>query len=95
MSEEIRLLQNSIASYALEHSINEIPQHYFEKTAITWQDMNDKGYNWDQTKAAATLLYASVIDGIIHKSQMTPQGYRAIDWAERFLQKFENLATEA
>ena len=92
MSREIRLLQDSISNFASEHSINEIPQHYFEKSAATWQDMNNKGYDWDQTKAAAALLYASVIDGIVHQSQMTPQGYRAIDWAERFLQKFDKVA---
>jgi len=95
MSREIRLLHESIANYALEHSINEIPQHYFEKSAVTWQDMNNQGYNWDQSKAAAALLHASVTDGIVHQSQMTPQGYRAMDWAERFLQKVEMTAATA
>ena len=95
MSKEIRLLHDSIAKYALEHSVNEIPAHYYEETAATWQDMNNQGFDWDHTKAAAALLYASVTDGIVHQSQMTPQGYRAIYWAERFLQKLEARSTQA
>lgn len=89
MNKELRELHDVIASYALEHSIAEIPQRYFERIAKTWQDMNQNGHDWDKSKAAAALLHTAVIDGIVHQSQMTPQGYRALDWAENFQKKFD------
>lgn len=82
MSKELKELREAVSIYALEHSINEIPQHYYEKIVKLWQDVNLNGHDWDKSKAAAALLYAAVVDGIIHQSQMTPQGYRAINWAE-------------
>lgn len=57
--------------------------------------MNTQGYDWDSHNAAAALLYASVIDGIIYESQMTPQGYRAMNWAEYFLLKLDTATTQA
>ena len=95
MSKELRELHEAVATYALEHSIKEIPQMYFDKVVNTWHDMNQNGHNWDKYMAAAALLYAVVIDGIVHQSQMTPRGYRAINWAERFLQKLDAMQTEA
>jgi len=92
MSKMLRELHNAIAGYALEHSVNDIPQRYFERIEKTWQDMNLNGHDWDKSKAAAALLYTAVIDGIVHQSQMTPQGYRALDWAESFHKK-TSLAT--
>ena len=89
MSKQLRELHNTIADYALEHSINEIPQRYFERIEKTWQDMNLNGHDWDKSKAAAALLYTAVVDGIVHQSQMTPQGYRALDWAEDFQKELE------
>lgn len=83
MSKELKELQEAVSIYALEHSINEIPQHYYEKIVKIWQDMNLNGHDWDQYKAAAALLYAAAVDGIVHQSQMTPQGYRAMNWAQR------------
>jgi len=91
MSKDLRELHNTIAGYALEHSINEIPQHYFEKIEKTWQDMNLNGHDWDKSKAAATLLHTAVVDGIIHQSQMTPQGYKALNWAENFQKKLDAI----
>lgn len=35
----------------------------------------------------------AAIGGIVHHSQMTPQGYRALNWAERFLQKIDAMTT--
>ena len=89
MSNELTDLHDTIANYALEHSIKEIPQGYYEKMAKTWKDMKLNGHDWDKSKAAAALLYAAVVDGIIHQSQITPQGYRALDWAERYLEKID------
>jgi len=89
MSKEHRELHQAIADYALAHSIDQIPQLYYDRTAQTWHSMNGDGYDWDKSKAAAALLYAAVVDGLIHQSQMTPNGYRALDWAEKFMQKFE------
>ena len=83
MSSELTELRDAIAKLALEHSINEIPQLYFEKMVHTWQEMNSKGYGWERSNAAAALLYSAVVDGIVHQSQMTPQGYRAMNWAQR------------
>ncbi len=84
MSKELRELHEAIKGYALEHSINEIPQLYYEKIISTWYDMNKNGHDWDKFKAAAALLYVAVTDGTVHLSQMTPQGYKALDWAEKF-----------
>ena len=92
MSKELRELRDAVANYALEHSINEIPQRYFDRMVKTWHDMNQKGHDWDKSKAAAVLLYAVVVDGIVHQSQMTPQGYKALNWAERFQQKLDEMA---
>ena len=83
MSKELEELQEAVSIYALEHSISEIPHHYYEKIVKIWQEMNLKGHDWDQYKAAAALLYAAAVDGIVHQSQMTPQGYRAMNWAQR------------
>jgi hypothetical protein len=90
MSKELRELHDVIASYALEHSISEIPHRYFERIEKTWLDMNLKGYDWDKSKAAAALLYTAVLDGVVHQSQMTPQGYRALNWAESFQKKLDS-----
>lgn len=95
MSKELRELREAIANYALEHSIDEIPQHYFEKIIKVWQHMNQNGHDWDQSKAAAALLYAAATNGIIHHSQMTPQGYRAMNWAERSRLKFDTVTAQA
>ncbi|MCK4834515.1 MAG: hypothetical protein KAT12_07045 [Gammaproteobacteria bacterium] len=89
MSKELIELRDAVGSFALEHSISQIPQTYFDKMIKTWHDMNLSGHDWDKYKAAAALLYAAVIDGLIHQSQVTPQGYRALDWAENFLQQFD------
>ncbi len=89
MSKQLRELHDAIANYALEHSVAEIPQRYFERIEKTWHDMNLSGHDWDKSKAAAALLYTAVVDGIVHQSQMTPQGYRALDWAEDFQKSFE------
>jgi len=93
MSKELKELHDAIANYALEHSINEIPHRYFEKIVKTWHDMNQNGHDWDKSKAAAALLYAAVIDGTVHRSQMTPQGYRALNWAENFQKKLDAVTT--
>ena len=92
MSRELRELKDTIASYALEHSIGEIPQPYFEKIVKTWREMNHRGHDWDKTKAAAALLYAAVSNGIVHRSQMTPRGYKALNWAVEFHKKLEAAA---
>jgi len=92
MNTKLAELQDSIASYALEHSINEIPRHYYEDILKTWAQMDLEGYNWDKSKAAAALLYVAVLDGIVHMSQLTPRGYRAINWAENFMQKLDAVA---
>lgn len=91
MSKELRELHTAVANYALEHSIAEIPTNYFEKMAFTWRDLNTKGHDLDKYQAAATLLYAAVIDGMVHRSQMTPQGYRAVKWAEGYLRKLDAM----
>ena len=95
MSKELRELREAVSIYALEHSINEIPQHYYEKIVKIWHDMNLEGHDWDQYKAAAALLYAAAVDGIVHQSQMTPQGYRAINWAERSRLKLDALTAQS
>jgi len=93
MSKELTELRDAIANYALEHSINEIPQRYFERIEKTWHDMNQNGHDWDKFKAAAALLYVAVLDGTVHRSQVTPQGYKALNWAEHFQQKHGAVAT--
>jgi len=94
MNKELNELHNAVANYALEHSIDEIPQNYYEKIASTWRDLNTKGHDLDKYQAAATLLYAAVIDGMVHQSQMTPQGYRAIKWAEGYLRKLDSMPAQ-
>ena len=93
MSKELRELHHAISGYALEHSVKQIPHTYYDKMVETWSDMNLNGHDWDHTKAAAALLYAVVIDGIVHQSQMTPRGYRAMNWAESYLQKLDAMAS--
>ncbi len=92
MSSELSELRDAIAKLALEHSIDEIPQLYFEKMVQTWQEMNSKGYGWELSNAAAALLHSAVVDGIVHMSQMTPQGYRALNWAETYMKKLDAKA---
>jgi hypothetical protein len=92
MSKELRELHDAIAGYALEHSVNEIPPRYFERIERTWHDMNQNGHDWDKSKAAAALLYTAVIDGVVHQSQMTPQGYKALNWAKSFQKNFNEMA---
>jgi len=87
MSSELTDLQDAIACLALEHSVKQIPEAYFEKILETWQAMNSKGHDWDKSNAAAALLHACVTAGIIHMSQLTPQGYRALSWADQFMKE--------
>jgi len=92
MNNELAAVQKVIAKYALVHCGNEIPGSYYEAMIKTWKDMNHQGYNWSQDNAAAALLYASVIDRVIHISQLTPNGYKAIDWAENFMRSLDAKA---
>jgi len=92
MSSELNDLHDAIAHLALEYSVKQIPQAYFEKMIETWHDMKSKGHDWDQSNAAAALLHTCVTAGIIHISQLTPQGYRALSWAEQFI-KAKNKPT--
>ena len=85
ISSELTELRDSIAKLALEHRIDEIPQLYFEKMVEAGREMNSKGYGWELSNAAAALLYTAVVDGIVHMSQMTPRGYRALSWAENHM----------
>ena len=90
MSSELTDLHDAIAHLALEHSVKQIPQAYFERILETWHGMNAKGHDWDQSNAAAALLHTCVTTGIIHISQLTPQGYRALNWAEQFMKGKKN-----
>ena len=92
MNKELAAIRKVIANYALVHCANEIPAPYYEAMIKTWQDMNRQNYNWNQDNAAAALLFAAVIDGIIHISQLTPKGYKAIDWAESFMRSLDAKA---
>ncbi|MBT8120324.1 MAG: hypothetical protein KJN89_11490 [Gammaproteobacteria bacterium] len=83
MSSELSDLQDAIACLALEHSVKQIPRSYFEKMIETWHEMNKKGHDWDQSNAAAALLHTCVTAGIIHMSQLTPQGYQALNRARQ------------
>ena len=80
-------LQSTVRKFALEHSIDEIPRSYYEAIMETWHEMNLLNYNWDHRMAAAALIYAAVVDGFVHPSQMTPEGYRAFDSAEIYMHK--------
>jgi hypothetical protein len=90
MSSELNDLHDAIAQLALEYSIKQIPRVYFEKMIENWHGMNAKGHNWDQSNAAAALLHTCVTAGIIHMSQLTPQGYRALSWAQQFMKDRNN-----
>ena len=85
MSSELSDLHDAIANLALEHSVKQIPRAYFEKMIKTRHGMTSKGHGWDQSNAAAALLHTCITAGIIHISQLTPQGYRALNWAEQFM----------
>ena len=95
MNNTITELRESISHYALAHSINEIPVDYYETMLDAWNNINTQGYDWDSDNAAAALLYAAVIDGIIHDSQITTQGYNALNWAEQYLQQLDKLQAAA
>jgi len=95
MSNNVTELREAIASYALEHSLNEIPLDYYETIAVTWSSMNSEGYRWGSKNAAAVLLYAAVIDGFVHDKQITSQGRNAINWAEQFLQELDKTQAVA
>lgn len=88
-------LEAAVRNFALEHSINEIPRSYYETAMNTWGEMNKQNHNWDNRMAAAALMYAAVVDGFVHRSQMTPSGYRAYNWAEAFMHKLHNTAQSA
>jgi len=92
MNKEIAAVRKVIAIYALVHCANEIPGSHYEAIVKTWRDMNQRGYNWNQDNAAAALLYASVVDRVVHISQLTPQGYKAINWAENFMRNLNAKA---
>jgi len=76
----------------LVHFANEIPTPSYEEMLITWHNMNNEGYNWNQDHAAAALLFTAVINGTVHISQLTPKGYKAIDWAESFMKSLDAKA---
>ena len=92
MNQELSTVRLVIAEYALVHFANEIPESYYEAMIKTWHEMNRQGYNWNQNNAAAALLFAAVIDSIVHISQLTPKGYKAIDWAENFMRTLDAQA---
>jgi hypothetical protein len=82
MRHKITELHNTLHTYVLIQCIDEIPQQYFEKAASHWTEMIQNGHEWDRYKAAALLLDTSVKDGYINESQITPNGYKAIAWAQ-------------
>ncbi len=65
MSKELRELHETIAIYALEHSVSEIPRLYFDNMVKTWHDMNLNGHDWDKSKAAASPIARKYM---IHKA---------------------------
>ena len=82
MRQKITQLRNTMHTFVLGHSIDEIPEHCYENAASHWTKMIEKGHEWDRYKAAAKLLDASVNGGYINESQLTPNGNKAIAWAK-------------
>jgi hypothetical protein len=92
INQKLSAIQKVITIYALVHFGNEIPDSYYQAMINTWHDMDRQGYKWNQDNAAAALLFVAVIDGIVHISQLTPKGYKAIDWAEDFMRSLDTKA---
>lgn len=90
MRQKITELHNTLHSFVLTHSIDKIPQQYFEKATSHWTEMIQNGCEWDRYKAAALLLDASVKGGYIRESQITPNGQKAIAWVHDTLNTSED-----
>jgi hypothetical protein len=88
---ETSKLRSAVESLTYKHGVDAIPYDYYDRMVITWNGMNAYGQKWDQYKAAAALLFEAHNDGYIHETQITPEGLKAMDQANRLLQGINNL----
>jgi hypothetical protein len=88
---ETSKLRSAVAGLTFKHGVDAIPYDYYDRMMITWQGMNNYGQQWDRYKAAAALLFTAHMDGYIHETQITPDGHKAMAWADHFLQETDVL----
>ena len=89
---EIAKLRSAVANYAYKHGVDSIPYAYYDRMVATWSSMNNHDRKWNRFKAAAALLCIAHRDGYIHETQITPDGLKAMGWAEHFQQKSDALS---
>ena len=80
-------LHQALSRYINVEIHEEIPIDYYRRVIKACFRANNKGLSWDIQQSAAILVYLAFNEGIIHPSQLSADGLKALDWAEKFLQQ--------
>lgn len=71
-----------------------IPDSYYRAVVKTAIRKNKEEQHWDVQHVAAVLLHAAFNGGYAHPSQLTPEGLKALDWAETLIGNSNIFDTE-
>ena len=82
-------LHQALARYTTANIHEDIPVDYYRRVIKAWSKANNKGLSWDIQQAAAILVYLAFNEDVLQPSQLTADGLKILDFAEKFLQQIE------
>lgn len=82
-------LDKALSAYICSIAHESIPFDYYRRVIKATIKLNNYGQHWDINHAASVLLYLAFNDGHLHPSQLTADGLKALDHAEKCLHKAE------
>jgi hypothetical protein len=88
-------LDQALNAYTCGVVNDAIPVDYYRRVIKTAIKMHNSGQHWDIQQAAAVLLYFAFHDGHLRPSQLTADGLKALDHAEKFLQETRTTTNQA
>ena len=82
-------LEQALSLYTRLDSEEKIPIDYYQRVIKACIITNNKNLCWDAQQAASILLYLAISEGALHTSQLNNDGLKALDSAEKLLQKIK------
>ena len=78
-------LDQAIAVYTRGDVHESIPAEYYRRVMKIAIKMNNEGKHWDMQQSAAILLYLAFSDDHLQPSQLSADGLKALDYAEKLM----------
>ena len=88
-------LDQALETFVIADTRNIIPAEYYRRVIKISIKANNDGKQWDMHQAAAVLLYFAFSDGLLAPSQLTSDGLKALDHAEKFLHETRMISDSA